>query len=295
MILKKLGFLLVISLITSFASPSIATSSSSDFISADYYENLTDTAVNFSHYFIELNKTEPQWTKISGNLDAIVEQFPSLKIKQGYHLIGYTLPHPTHPGNGLIRLMVIADGQSIPSSLGKAVWIKQTEWNLIPDMDCNSDVTGVSDAGQWTCIPDLPKGGDEELMKYITGDQSTDSYIEATLLQMVLTDFGQSIWGEDHVLLDDIRWEKIKNTYRCPPGTICNKSDKGWYWDEEEPGSVNLSVIEDENSIKVCFFTFEDRINYYLVRYEYKYQPGSYISQITSYALARQGELIEYY
>ncbi len=211
---------------------------------------------------VTITSEPPQgWTKSSVDLEGFLSVFKSLNIKKGMMLRAYQW---RNGGNGYGVVCAIPQDLPFPE----------------PD-ECE---VGLGDYPKSNIL--LPQGALKNPMEAIEGDHSMWSYIEASMFARELGEIGAMWHGMNwraHILLD----RGCINTLRRPkdvrsledffkPGDL-NPDD--WDWVEPQPVEWRPTVIKDESSVRVVFYTYSGLGNHRIYRHADEYRVGSYCFQ----------------
>lgn len=235
-------------------------------VSAEHCDKLLRSAYlhSDSHCsFVESEDPLDPWRRIPCDPTDLIPVYPSLKITDGWTLSGYYTTHPMD-----FSYDVDCDVFALPSntSLPEKIVYNISSGELM-----------------------LPSGIDTEFMRVITGDNSPESYLEASLFSSAVHNLGRSALGFDETIIDDQIWNA-----GIPAGTIYSDTgewkDTEWNWIEKPPESFNPVIFSNGTSVVVRFFTFSDYITHEITRFEYRYTPGSYVPVPSGEVVATGGE-----
>lgn len=133
----------------------------------------------------------------------------------------------------------------------------------------------------YSVFDDIPVG-DPQIMRYISGDKSPESYLEASLLSREIPEIGAFWHGldwSDHEIIDDTRLSDIhtgENRGLSSLPSLHELNSSRWAWSDDKPVSYNPVVTTGKENVTVQFFTYSYIEMEKIVRHTDLYIPGSY-------------------
>ena len=161
-------------------------------------------------------------------------------------------------------------------------------------------VLSVFDTNETLTLPDeyktdmynkIPPSGDGEIFKYISGDNSPESYPEASVLRKMIPNHTSVLkrhtWSA-HIILNDDMVATARNdtvSSQAVPSSDELKSPK-WNWKGDYPERFDPVVIIRNDSVTVQFYTYSGLNNRIITRYTDTYPNGSYIPESEEITIA---------
>jgi hypothetical protein len=234
--------------------------------SAEYVSSLEHNAYDHIESECTFSREEldwPRWKKIPCNPDTLIQVFPSLQMKEGWHLAGYYRPmEPSTHYMDIIepQIFIIPDGVKLP---GETLY--------------DDDTGGLV----------LPEEADYNFMGIITGNGSPESYIEATEYFEIVDNYGNRIM-QFMDLLDNSSWDTLQNAGSTFTGT--GTVDATWDWKSDIPDSLDPVVLRNDTAIVVRYYLSSGLGTHSITKYEYLYPSDSYVPSFSWDIIATGGE-----
>jgi len=180
------------------------------------------------------------WFPSPYNLNQLIDLFPGLRIKKGYHLDAYQ--HLDRSGNGRAKIFVIPFNRALPKSPPQKA-LNDLKWQAILAVLKSPDNTPpwkrklrmTSHFLLGIFLPSyrsIPKWADSKIVKYIEGDGSPQSYFQASIFLRELYELG-AIWH-------NASWKH--HIFVTSPGDILYANSfheklklTDWTWHKPEP------------------------------------------------------------
>jgi hypothetical protein len=152
---------------------------------------------------------------------------------------------------------------------------------LLSVIDKNTNISFPDNLSELSVFDKKTKD-ERDIMSYIRGDKSPDSYIEASLLSREypeISAFWHGIEWDTHSIIDDDRIlqkdENNKNIFSKFPD-ISELNSPDWKWTEGKPLHYDPVVIFGNDTVQVQFYTYSGRHPQKIVRHTDVYTNNSY-------------------
>jgi len=177
-------------------------------------------------------KTPNGWSKSLVDPARLLTVFPKLRMREGFVLRAYVFKDDAN-SNGF-------------------VWALPADGDFPAAEDCPRIESHF-------LKPPKPFDALDDSMEAVAGDDSPESYLQATLLRRALKEFGAGWhgvkWGMNRVL-DADAWKKTANAEDDPMATQPTSEPSQWKWRAAQPHSWAPEVRMDSTKAVVTFFSY---------------------------------------
>jgi hypothetical protein len=200
------------------------------------------------------------WSKSSLDVTKVLRAFPALKLRGGFTLHAYEFKAGGN-GNGVVW------GMPVDAAFPEA--------KDCPTLDDPRHTPKPLDAL-------------DDVMEAMTGDDTAEAYMQASILRRQLKEFGAMwhgvSWGTHRIVDSD----PMAGPRERPGGPMLNPrgSPKDWKWHEPGPGDWRPNVkLEAERAI-VTFYTFSGYRRETITRHVDEYRRGKFRARVEEKAIA---------
>jgi hypothetical protein len=210
---------------------------------------------------LSVTREGPQgWSKSSLDVTKVLRVFPALKLREGFTLRAYEYKVGGN-GNGV-------------------VWGMPAD-SLFPEV---KDCPTLDDQRH------TPKPLDalDDVMEALSGDDTAEAYLQASILRRQLKEFGAMwhgiSWGTHHVIDSD----PMAGPREQPGGPMTKPrgSPKDWKWREPATGDWRVHVKLETDRAVVTFYTFSGYRRETITRHVDQYRRGKFRAHVEEKAIA---------
>ncbi|MCA1917453.1 hypothetical protein [Methanospirillum hungatei] len=162
---------------------------------------------------------------------------------------------------------------------------------LVFDADENPSIPEEYLTNDYEKIPPL---GDLEILNYISGDKSYESYLETSILNKMIPNhtsvFDRNTWSTHIILNDQMVADANRDrgsSFEVP--LIDELKSSKWNWTGDYPERFDPVIYSQNESIIVQFYTYSGLNDQKIVKYTDIYPNGSYIPESEEFLIASGG------